>query len=243
MSPRVLVSGGSRGIGRAIVERLAHDGGRVVLGHGSRNGAAEEVVASVRREGGECWAAQADLAAPGGGTQLFDAAEEILGGVDVLVSNAATGLSARLEDTTDADLDRLLAVNTRAAFELLRAASARMPDGGRVVAVSSTNTAHPVEGVGAYAASKAAVEQLSAVAARELGSRRITVNCVSPGPTGTALLDTMSTPEVREEAIPAMTPLGRLGHPDDVAGVVAFLVGPDGAWVTGQNIRASGGLV
>ncbi|NUS17147.1 MAG: SDR family oxidoreductase, partial [Streptomyces sp.] len=165
-----------------------------------------------------------------------------LGGLDILVNNAA--LSHRpttLAETTDELFDAVLAVNTRAVFRTMRYAARRMRDGGRIVTVSSVNTARPAPGIGAYAASKAAIEQLTAVAARELGARGITANTVSPGATDTALLRSVNPPEALE-AVAGMTPLGRLGQPADIADVVGFLTGPDGRWVTGQNLLATGGL-
>ncbi|MGF1425132.1 SDR family oxidoreductase [Kitasatospora sp. LaBMicrA B282] len=237
-----VVTGGSRGIGRAIVQRLARDGAAVVFGYGGNKAAAEETVQAVQAAGGTVWALQYDLAEPDAAEELMTEAEGLLGGLDILVNNAAVirRLTA-LADTDPADFDHMLAVNARAPFLTMRYAARRMRDGGRIVNVSSATTAHPSPKVGTYVAGKGALEQLSAVAAKELGGRGITVNTLSPGATDTEMLRGANTDEILA-AIPAMTPLGRLGEPADIADVVGFLAGPDGRWVTGQNLRATGGL-
>ncbi|MFJ9776986.1 glucose 1-dehydrogenase [Kitasatospora sp. NPDC101157] len=237
-----VVTGGSRGIGRAIVERLAREGADVVLGYANDGAAAEAVVGAVTAAGGRAWAVRADLGEPGAAERLMAAAEERLGGLDILVNNAArTFTPTPLADLDDAAFDAVLDVNTRAVFATVRYAARRMRDGGRIVNISSVNTARAVPGIAAYAASKGAVEQLTAVAAAELGPRGITVNTVSPGATDTDLLRGTNPPEALER-VAALTPLRRLGQPDDIADVVAFLAGPDARWITGQNLRATGGL-
>ena len=238
-----LVTGGSRGIGRAIVERLARDGASVVLGFAHHTAAADDVVASVARDGGRAVAVAADLAEADGPRALYDAAEQQLGPLDILVNNAGSSTVPQpISTTSDDDYDALMAINTRAVFVLMREASSRLRDGGRIVNVSTINTVARTPAVAVHAASKAAVEQFAACSARELGPRGITVNSVSPGATDTDLLHG-NNPGVDVAALVApMTPLGRLGRPDDIADVVAFLVGPDGRWITGQNVRAAGGL-
>ncbi|MFE7359281.1 glucose 1-dehydrogenase [Streptomyces sp. NPDC057543] len=237
-----VVTGGSRGIGRAIVERLCRDGARVVFNYATSDDAAEEVVRTVRDNGGTATAIRLDLADPDGARQLMEAAEEQLDGLDILVNNAALCLPPSLIADTDPDVfDKVMTVNTRAVFMTIRHAAVRMRDGGRIVNISTANTVRPGPGISAYAASKGAVEQLTAIAARELGARGITVNTVSPGATDTELLRGNNQPEALE-AVAGMTPLGRLGEPADVADVVAFLAGHDGRWITGQNVRATGGL-
>ncbi|MFH9353565.1 glucose 1-dehydrogenase [Kitasatospora sp. NPDC017646] len=237
-----VVTGGSRGIGRAIVERLAREGADVVLGYAEDEAAAEAVVGAVAAAGGRAWAVRADLGVAGAAEQLMAAAEERLGGLDILVNNAAKSFTPTpLADLDDAAFDAVLSVNTRAVFATVRYAARRMRDGGRIVNISSINTARAVPGVAAYAASKGAVEQLTAVAAAELGPRGITVNTVSPGATDTDLLRGTNPPEALER-VAGVTPLRRLGQPEDIADVVAFLAGPDARWITGQNLRATGGL-
>ncbi|WFE98698.1 SDR family oxidoreductase [Micromonospora sp. WMMD964] len=237
-----VVTGGSRGIGRAVVQRLARDGATVVFGWRSNAEAAAEVETSVAAAGGVAHGVRADLAEPGGVTAFLAQAETHLAGLDLLVNNAAAQHTpALLVDLPEEEYDRLMAVNARAVFLALRHAARHMRDGGRVVNLSTINTVMPGPGIAAYAASKGAVEQLSAVASRELAARGITVNTVSPGATDTDLLHATNSAQSVEIAA-RVTPLGRLGQPADVADVVAFLCGPDARWVTGQNIHAAGGL-
>lgn len=235
-----LVTGGSRGIGRSIVRRLAHDGARVAFSFAQNKTAADEVVAS---GGGRVVALAADLVSAEAPKELYDGAEAALGPLDVLVNNAGSNTVPRpISATTDEDYEKLMAINTRAVFMLMREASVRLRDGGRIVNISTINTVMPNPAVAVHAASKAAIEQFAACSARELGPRGITVNCVSPGATETDLLRGNNPGVDLAAAIAPMTPLGRLGQPEDIADVVAFLVGPDGRWITGQNLRAGGGL-
>ncbi|MGC4812293.1 SDR family oxidoreductase [Micromonospora sp. DT228] len=237
-----VVTGGSRGIGRAVVQRLARDGATVVFGWRSDAEAAAEVETSVAAAGGVAHAVRADLAEPDGVATLLAQAQTHLAGLDLLVNNAAARHTpAPLVDLSEDEYDRLMAVNARAVFLALRHAARHMRDGGRIVNLSTINTVMPGPGIAAYAASKGAVEQLSAVASRELAARGITVNTVSPGATDTDLLHATNSAQSVEIAA-RVTPLGRLGQPADVADVVAFLCGPDARWVTGQNIHAAGGL-
>lgn len=237
-----VVTGGSRGIGRAIVERLARDGATVVFGYRRNAEAAAELEQAVAAAGGTGFGVRSDLAEPGGVEQLFKQAEQHLPGLDILVNNAADNFRPTyLVDMTEDDYDRVLAVNTRSVFLALRHAARHLRDGGRIINISTLNTVMPSAGLAAYCGSKGAVEQFTAVAARELGSRGITVNTVSPGATDTELLRGSNSAEGLQRVV-QMTPLGRLGEPADVADVIGFLAGPDSRWLTGQNIRASGGL-
>ncbi|OIJ63976.1 glucose 1-dehydrogenase [Streptomyces mangrovisoli] len=237
-----VVTGGSRGIGRAIVERLCRDGADVVFNYATSEEAAADVVRTVQADGGKVRAVRLDLKEPDAPEQLMEVAEEHLGGLDILVNNAALSFSpAPIAETEVEVFDSVMAVNTRSVFLTMRHAARHLRDGGRIVNISTLNTVRPVPGIGPYAASKGAIEQLTAVAARELGPRGITVNTVSPGATDTELLRGTNPPQALQ-AVAGMTPLGRLGQPSDVADVVAFLAGPDGGWITGQNLRATGGL-
>lgn len=238
-----VVTGGSRGIGRAVVLRLVRDGAGVVFNYARNRDAADEVVRQAEKEGGQAVAVQLDLAEPGAAEELPAMAERRFGGLDILVNNAATHTDVvPLAQTEEADFDRVMTVNARSAFLTMRYAARHMRDGGRIVNISTLNTVFPAPGNAPYAASKGALEQLTLVASRELGARGITVNTVSPGATDTDLLRSTNEPEKLAMAV-AMTSLGRLGRPEDVADVVAFLAGPDGRWVTGQNIRANGGVL
>jgi 3-oxoacyl-[acyl-carrier protein] reductase len=237
-----LVTGGSRGIGRAIVERLARDGASVVFSFESNEDAAAEVVAAVRADGGRAFAVQADQGRSEDLRRLAEEAERQLGGVDVLVCNAGINPPVGMLDATEADFDRVMAVNAKGPFFLMQLVGRKLPDGGRIINISSLSTALPVPGSSLYVGSKAALEQFTAVAAREFGGRGITVNCVSPGATDTELLRTANPGQTFEET-KALTALQRLGEPADIANVVAFLAGPDSGWITGQNLRVTGGLL
>ncbi|MEO3927161.1 SDR family oxidoreductase [Micromonosporaceae bacterium B7E4] len=230
-----LVTGGSRGIGRAIVQRLAEAGARVVFTYRSDRAAADELVSryadvvAVRAD-------QADLASLG---PMFAPVRD---GLDILVNNAAIVSSTPIAEITAEEFDRVMTVNARFPLLAMREAATVLRDGGRIVNISTLNTVLPAPGLALYCASKAALEQFTAVAARELGSRGITVNTVSPGATDTDLLRASNPAEALTRAT-TLTALGRLGLPEDIAAVVAFLAGPDSGWITGQNIRATGGLL
>ncbi|HEY5990770.1 MAG TPA: glucose 1-dehydrogenase [Streptosporangiaceae bacterium] len=238
---RALVTGGSRGIGRAIVERFAARGVAVVFTYTRSKDAALHIVADVAAAGGRAHAVQADLADLADLRRVFDETLRLLGGVDVLVNNAAESLVAPIADTSEQVYDRLMAVNTKAIFFAIQHATRVLSDGGRIINLSSVNTVRHAPGIAVYAASKAAVEQFTLVAARELAPRGITVNTVSPGPTDTDMLRNANSPQALDLAA-AMTPLRRLGQPADVADVVCFLAGPQARWVTGENVRVSGGF-
>ncbi|GIF49597.1 3-oxoacyl-[acyl-carrier protein] reductase [Asanoa ferruginea] len=236
MAPTALVTGGSRGIGRAIVERLAAAGNRVVFSYARDKAAADEVVA--RCPG--AIAVRADLASP---SFLDDLFADVHDGLDILVNNAAVNPPpTKVADVTGPEFDRAFTANTKVPLLAIGRAAPLMRDGGRIVNISTLNTVVPAAGHVLYCASKAALEQVTAVAARELGPRGITVNTVSPGATDTAFLRAHNTPEGLAQSA-ALTALGRLGQPHDVAAVVAFLTTPDAGWITGQNIRATGGLL
>jgi len=237
-----LVTGASGGIGAATARRLARDDFTVIVNYAGDAAPAEAVVREIEAAGGRAVSAQADVADPAAVRRLFDHAETAFGGVDVLVNNAGIMKLARLADTDDALFDQTIAVNLKGVFNTLREAARRLRDGGRIINLSSSVVGLRPETYGVYAASKAAVETLSAILTQELRGRNITVNAIAPGPTATKLfLD--GKPAELVERLAKAAPLERLGQPEDIAGVVAFLAGPDGAWVNGQVLRANGGIV
>ncbi|RWN28441.1 SDR family oxidoreductase [Mesorhizobium sp.] len=237
-----LVTGASKGIGAEIARRLARDGFSVVVNYARGAEAAESVVREIEAAGGTAIAVQADVGDPKGVARLFDAAEQAFGGLDVLVNNAGIMKLAPLVEMDDADFDRQIAVNLGGVFRGMREGARRLRDGGRIVSFSSSVVGLYQPSYGVYAATKAGVEAMTHVLAKELGTRGITVNVVAPGPVATELfLDGKS--EALVETITKLIPLGRLGQPADIAGVVSFLAGPDGGWVNGQVLRANGGTV
>jgi 3-oxoacyl-[acyl-carrier protein] reductase len=239
-----IVTGSSRGIGAAIAKRLAADGFAVVVNYAGRAADANSVVQGIQASGGRAAAVQADVSVAAEVTALFDQAEALYGGIDVLVNNAGimqAGL-VPLAETDDALFDRLVAVNLKGTFNTLRAAVKRVRPGGRIVNFSTSVVGLAMPGYSVYAATKSAVETLTHIFAKELRGRQITVNAVAPGATATDLFLNGKTDE-QIAHFTKLPPLERLGRPDDIAGVVSFLVGPDGGWVNGQVLRANGGTV
>ncbi|GGK91700.1 SDR family oxidoreductase [Mangrovihabitans endophyticus] len=231
-----LVTGGSRGIGAAVVRRLAAHGARVVFTYRDRRDKATELAAELD---GAAVPVRADQAAVSAVDDMFAPVRD---GLDIFVSNAAINPRGAISDLTADDFDHVMAVNAKIPLLAMGRAATLMRDNGRIVAVSTVNTVLPAASHALYAASKAALEQFTKVAAREFGARGITVNTVSPGATRTDLFTSLNPPEAAGLAA-AVTALGRLGDPDDVAAVVALLASPDAHWITGQNIRACGGYL
>lgn len=229
-----IVTGAARGIGRAIAERLAAGGARVAVNYARSAEAAQELAA---RLGGI--ALRADVSQKQEVLEMFDAAERVFGGLDIVVNNAAVALMKPLADCSDEEFERVFSINARGAFYCCREAARRLRAGGRIVNISTGATVGGTAGGGLYCASKAAVEQYTRALARELAPRRITVNTVSPGFTETDMF--ASLPHLVELA-PKLTPLGRAGKPEEIAAVVAWLCSEDARWITGQNIQAGGGL-
>ncbi|WOF21659.1 SDR family oxidoreductase [Microbacterium betulae] len=236
-----IVTGGSRGIGRAVSKRLAADGFAVVVNFAGNAAAADETVASISAEGGTAIAVQADVADEHQVAALFDRTEEEFGGVDVVVNSAGRMALSPIADLDLQVLDELHRTNIRGAFVVAQQAARRLHDGGSFVGFSTTVVSTQFPDYGAYAASKGAVETMILILARELRGRDITVNAVAPGPTATALFLDGKTPE-QIDALAKNPPLERLGTPEDISNVVAFLAGPDGHWVNGQVLRANGGM-
>jgi len=237
-----LVTGASRGIGAAIAKRLAADGHTVVINYAGSVGPAEQLAAEIERSGGKALTIQADVSDPQAVRRMFDSAAAAFGGIDILVNNAGIMKLAKLSDGDDALIDSQIAINLKGTINTLREAARRLRAGGRIVNLSTSVVGLKLETYGIYAATKAAVETLTGILAKELRGRSITVNAVAPGPTATALFLDGKSPELIER-MSKMNPLERLGTPDDIAAAVAFLVGPDGAWINGQVLRANGGMI
>jgi 3-oxoacyl-[acyl-carrier protein] reductase len=237
-----IVTGASGGIGAAVSERLARDGFTVVVNYAGKAAPAEDLVRKIEAAGGKAVAHQADIGDPDAARKMFEAAETAVGGVDVLINNAGIMMLAPIADSDDALFDRQINVNLKGTFNTLREAAKRLRDGGRIVNVSSSVTGMLQPTYGVYAATKAAVEAMTSILAKELRGRSITVNAIAPGPTATKLfLD--GKPQEVIDRLAKLAPLERLGQPEDIAAAVAFLVGPDGAWINGQTLRANGGIL
>ena len=236
-----IITGASRGIGAGIAKALAAAGAGVVVNYAQNQTAAQQVISDIQAAGGEAIACQADVSQTGEVKRLFDTAIQRFGAVHILVNNAAIMINQALADTPDEDFDRTFAVNVRGVFNTLRESAQRLADHGRIINLSTTVTRMLLPNYGAYAASKGAVEQLTRVFAKEVGSRGITVNVVSPGPTHTELF-TRGKSEETIQRLAAMSAFGRIAEPEDIARVVVFLASDEAAWITGQNIGANGGF-
>lgn len=238
-----LVTGASRGIGRAIAQRLAADGALVAVHYGKSEGAAKETVSLIEQAGGRAFPVHADLGSDGDVDVLFAGLDEGLAGqpLDIVVNNAAGPTGGPLEETTPEAFDRIFAINVRAPFFIIQRALPKMRDGGRIINISSVATRIANSSQTSYAMTKGAIETMSRTIANALGTRQITVNVVRPGATHHADAALLELPGVKEFIVGA-TALGRLGQPSDIADVVAFLASNAGRWVTGQILDASGGL-
>lgn len=237
-----IVTGGSRGIGRAISSRLAADGFTVFVNHASGTAAAAATVEEITAAGGRAVAVQADVADEHAVAAMFDQVEADHGGVDVVVHSAGRLALSTIADQDLEVLDALHRTNIRGTFVVAQQAARRLRSGGAFVGMSTSVVGTQFPTYGAYVASKSAAEGMTLILAKELRGRDVTANVVAPGPTATDLFLDGKTEE-QIDTLAKVPPLERLGAPEDIAGVVAFLVGPDGHWVNGQTIRANGGMV
>jgi 3-oxoacyl-[acyl-carrier protein] reductase len=244
---RALVTGGSRGIGGAIAKRLAAEGAIVAINYGKSRSEAEDVVAAIAASGGDAFTIQAQIGEPGAIEALFTGLDEGLAdrfgdtALDILINNAGVAAATPLTTVTEEDYDRIFAINTKGAAFVSQAAALRMRDGGRIINIGSGAAKQPGARNGVYGMSKAALLALTRSLAVELGPRGITVNCVSPGFTETEMTAKALAEPAFVNRLLAITALGRLGRPEDIAAVVAFLASDDGGWLTGQWIEATGG--
>lgn len=236
-----LVTGAATGIGRAIAIRLAKDGIAVAINYVGRPTQADEVVNEIRKAGGIATGFSADVSVVSDITKLFNDVTATFGGIDIVVANAGIAIMGiPIVDVNEADFDRINALNYKGTFFVLQQAAKYVRNGGRIIQISSTSSLYPAAGLGIYAPSKAAGKVITEILAQELGSRQISVNSVSPGPTKTPLMQKEVSKEELERIGQSMN-LGRMGEPEDIAGVVAFLSSPEGAWINGQQIIVNGG--
>lgn len=235
-----IVTGSSRGIGRAIAKRLGEDGANVVVTYHSSQDKAQKVVEEIKSEGSEAITLQVNVKEIDSVGNLFKQTLERLGKVDILVNNAAgKNIFKPTAQMTEEEYDSMFDI-TRGVYFALQQAAKHLADNGRIVSISTSGTVMAIPGGGAYSGCKSAIEQFSACLAKELGERGITVNTVSPGVTDT---DGLVLDEEQVNQLIVQTPLNRLGKPEDIADVVAMLVSDDAHWITGQSIRANGGIV
>ena len=233
-----LVTGASRGIGKAIAERLAADGASIVINYSKNKQPAQAAVDSILGRGGKATAIQADISKPAEVRRLFTEAEKKMGRLDIVVANAGVVLEKPLIESTEEDYDFVFNINTKGVFFTLQEAARRIRDGGRIVVISTSGTKMPFGNLSLYLGSKGAIEQFVRSLSRELGSRNITVNVLSPGFTDTDML----LEQYRAYGA-SLSPFNRVGTAKEVADVAAFLTSDAARWVTGQNIQAGGGVV
>jgi 3-oxoacyl-[acyl-carrier protein] reductase len=237
----ILVTGASRGIGAAVAKNLAERGTKVIVNYAGGVQSAEETVAAIINAGGNAIAVQADVSKSDEVKAMFDQAIAHYGKIDVLVNNAGIMITKLIKDTTDEDFTRQFDINVRGTFNTLREAATRLEDNGSIINFSTSVNRIMLPGYSTYVATKAAVEQLTRVMAKEVGTRGININSISPGPTNTALFTTGKPQEVIDR-LASLSAFNRLGEPEDIAQTVAFLASDDAKWITAQNIGVNGGM-
>lgn len=237
----ILVTGASRGIGAAVAQQLAASGAKVIINFAGGREAAEQTVQAIKVQGGDAIALQADVSKADEVNRMFTEAIAHYGRIDVLVNNAGIMITKLLKDTTDEDFSRQFDINVRGTFNTMREAATRLADKGSIINFSSSTTRLMMPAYSTYVATKGAVEQMTRVFAKEVGSRGINVNCVSPGPTNTELFTNGKSEELITR-LAGLSAFNRIGETDDIARVVAFLAGDDAKWISGQNIGVNGAM-
>jgi 3-oxoacyl-[acyl-carrier protein] reductase len=237
-----IVTGASRGIGAAVAERLGRDGFSVIVNYSGSMEAADALVRKIQDAGGRALAVKADVSDARAVREMFETTVSKFDGVDVLVNNAGIMTQSNIADTDDASFDKQIAINLKGTFNALREGAKRLRNGGRIINFSSSVVGLLQPTYAVYAGTKAAVEAMTSVLAKELRGRNITVNAIAPGPTATDLF-LKGKPQAVIDHLTKLAPLERLGQPDDIARAVSFLAGPDGAWINGQVLRANGGII
>jgi 3-oxoacyl-[acyl-carrier protein] reductase len=237
----VLVTGASRGIGATIANQIAEAGAKVIINYSGGKDAADKVVAQIIANGGEAIAVQADVSKTDEVKNLFDAAIAHFGKIDVLVNNAGIMITKLIKDTTDEDFTRQFDINVKGTFNTMREAATRLENNGSIINFSTSVNRIMLPSYATYVATKAAVEQLTRVFSKEIGSKGINVNSVSPGPTNTELF-TNGKPQEVIDRLASLSAFNRLGEPDDIAKVVVFLASDNAKWITAQNIGVNGGM-
>jgi 3-oxoacyl-[acyl-carrier protein] reductase len=237
-----IITGASRGIGAAIAQRLAKDGFTVAINYSANAAEAENLVAKLKQKGNRAISVQADVSDPAAMRRMFEQVAGALGGVDVLVNNAGIMLLSTIADTEDEAFDRQVAINLKGVFNGMREATKRLRNGGRIISLSSSVVGRYPPTYVPYAATKAGVEAMTHILSKELRGRNITVNAIGAGPTATELF-LKGKPQSLIDELKMMAPLERLGEPEDIARVVSFLAGPDGAWINGQVLQVNGGII
>jgi 3-oxoacyl-[acyl-carrier protein] reductase len=237
----ILVTGASRGIGAAVAKKLASEGAKVIINYAGGREAAEQTVQSIKDNGGDAIALQADVSKAAEVASLFDAAIAHYGKIDVLVNNAGIMITKLLKDTTDEDFTRQFEINVRGTFNTLREAATKLANGGSVINFSSTTTRVMMPTYSTYVATKGAVEQLTRVFAKEVGARGINVNAILPGPTNTELFTKGKSQELIDR-LASLNAFNRIGEPEDIARVVTFLASDEAKWISGQTIGVNGAM-
>lgn len=237
----ILVTGASRGIGASIARQLAAAGAKVIVNYAGGTAAAEALVKDIQQQGGDAIAVQADVSKATDVKNLFDAAIAHYGRIDVLVNNAGIMITKLVKDTTDEDFTSQFDINVRGTFNTMREAATRLADKGSIINFSTSVNRIMLPTYATYVATKAAVEQLTRVFSKEVGSRGINVNSVSPGPTNTELFTNGKSAEVINR-LASLSAFNRIGEPDDIAQVVVFLASDNAKWISAQNIGVNGGM-